>query len=196
MRTKHEFGSHLLQSLLLLVPLVFGSGCATHALLTEVSLDAWNEPAAQPNLRLYRAERKNDVLVVYDEYRERLDTIRTRAYLLDRNLPQVQSRERPQFVRTNLLKALPPVPILQPSILQDTPSAEKFYAIAPSEGTGFRLFLASQEVSSNELPVYNDGLGKVARVALTPISVLADVTIIGGFIFLWAWSAGGLHDVH
>lgn len=75
-------------------------------------------------------------------------------------------------------------------------SAEKFYAIAPHEGKSFRLFLASQEVSSNELPVYNDGLGKVARVALTPISVLADVTIIGGFIFLWAWSAGGLYDVH
>lgn len=196
MRTNAEFRSWFFAGRLLFLLLPLVSGCATHALWDEVSLDSWNEPASKPNLRLFHAERKKDFLVVYDEYRERPDTIRTHAYLLNRNRTQIESRQRPHFVRTNLLSRLPSVPILQPSAPLDTNSAEKVYAVAAADGQSFKMYSAAREVSFNELPVYNDGVGQAARIALTPVAVVADVTIVGGFLFLWFWSGGGLSDVH
>jgi hypothetical protein len=45
------------------------------------------------------------------------------------------------------------------------------------------------------MPVYNDGWGRTDRIALTPVAVVADLTIVGGFLFLEFWSVGGLNDV-
>ena len=68
---------------LLLLPLIFGSGCATQALWDNENLEAVKEPADKPNLRLFDAKRHDDLLVVYDEYSERSNGVRTRAYWLN-----------------------------------------------------------------------------------------------------------------
>src|SRR4051812_4609807 len=98
------------QLVVVLVALLVGSsGCATHALWTEVDLDTWNEPAQNPNLRLFRNETKKDFLVVYEENRERDDIVRTKAYLLDANRERIKKQQRPQFVSAGSRKNLPAV---------------------------------------------------------------------------------------
>jgi hypothetical protein len=51
-------------------------------------------------------------------------------------------------------------------------------------------------VATYDLPVYQDLSGRLKQVAITPIAVAADLTIVGGFLFVWVWSSGGLNSVH
>ncbi len=183
-----------LMPLLLLVP---GSGCVTHALWEKASLEAWNEPAESPDLRLYHADREKDLLVVYDEYSERHDSVRTRAYLLYRNQERVHERQRPRFIKSDLKHPGAALPVLFSQA--ESPAADSglaLYAVASTNGPNFTIFSGFREVSSHELPVYNDGKGPLEKVALTPPAVIADATIIGGFVFLLAWSDGALSSVH
>lgn len=161
-------------------------GCATNALWNKTALDAWNEPADTANLRLYRASKQKDVLVVYDEYSERSDRTYTRAYWLGKNQKQVQERLRPHFVSVEVARGLSPVPIFpaQNSIARN--SAPVFYAIASMNGQLFTIYSNNQTANSHELPAYNDGKGLAARIVLTPVTVVADITIVGGY--LWASS--------
>jgi len=70
----------LTRILFVLLLLASGSGCVTKALWDNGNLEAVKEPAGNVNLRLFAAKRPDDVLVVYDEYSERSDATRTRAY--------------------------------------------------------------------------------------------------------------------
>ena len=47
-------------------------GCVTYNLWSDAMLDRWNEPAANPHLRVFQSN--TNFFVVYDEYRERSDT--------------------------------------------------------------------------------------------------------------------------
>ena len=97
--------------IVLLLPLLAG-GCVTHKLWTESQLDAWNEPAGNPDLRLFHDARQQDWLVVYQEISERNDDIRTRAFFLNRNQKPLAQRSRPHFVNVNSSRSLTPVPVL------------------------------------------------------------------------------------
>ncbi|HXI71546.1 MAG TPA: hypothetical protein VNN22_14420 [Verrucomicrobiae bacterium] len=35
------------------------------------------------------------------------------------------------------------------------------------------------------MPTYNDGQGRVEKIALTPVAVTADLTIVGGILGCW-----------
>jgi hypothetical protein len=105
----------------LLFPLLAG-GCATRALWNNNRLDAANEPASNASVRLFDASQQKDFLVVYDEYSERHDSIRPRAYFLNQNQSRVEQRLEPHFVSIVLTRGLPPMPVFQTS----SPSAANF----------------------------------------------------------------------
>jgi hypothetical protein len=182
--------------LLPLLLLTFGSGCATRALWNNGNLEAFKEPASNVSLRLFDAKRQNDLLVVYDEYSERSDKIHTRAYWLNENEMLVNQRRAPHFVNTNLMRNLPSVPVFYASAPSKTNLTRIFYAIVATNQQSFTFYSGNREISSYDLPFYNDGKGRVEKIALTPVAVTADLTIVGGYVFLWAWSAGWLTDIH
>jgi hypothetical protein len=165
--------------LLLLLPL--GSGCATQALWNNENLEAVKEPAGNVNLRLFDSKRQNDLLVVYDEYSERNDGIHTRAYWLNENEMLVNQRRTPHFASPSLMHKLSPMPVFY-STPGETNWTFAQYAVVETNRQSFTLYFNNGKTSRHELPTYNDGKGRVEKIALTPVAVAADITIVGGFI--------------
>jgi hypothetical protein len=164
-----------------LLLLALGNGCVTKALWQNDNLEAWNEPASEPNVQLFDGKPKRDLLVVYDEYGERRGTIQTRAYWLNENQYLVVQHRTPHFVSTNSISGLTAVPIILASTNQNNlPSA--CYASLEANHQSFTLYLHDGQVGSHELPLYKDGKGKAAKIFLTPPAVTADLTIVGAFI--------------
>jgi hypothetical protein len=182
-----------LLTMALLLPLLT-SGCATNALWNKTRLDAWNEPADDPRLQLFDASRQKDFLVVYDEYSERHDSTRTRAYFLNQSEKRVVQGRKPHFVSAQLSRELPPIPVLQTLPLANTSFPPTVYAVISTNKQSFTIY-SNEQRTNHDLPVYNDGWGRTDRIALTPVAVVADLTIVGGFLFLECWAEGGLNGV-
>ncbi|HEY3914124.1 MAG TPA: hypothetical protein VGN61_06520, partial [Verrucomicrobiae bacterium] len=156
-------------------------GCATKA-LWNADLDNSNLPAQKVNLRLYAANSDADVLVVYDEYSERHDTTRTRAYLLNQSESRIEQKRAPVFVKTNSFAELKAVPIFISTNAGSIGSSAPVYAVFSTNTQSFMISRAGQVAGPYELPVYDDGRGRAERIALTPIMATADLTIVGGVI--------------
>ena len=169
--------------LVLLLTLLTG-GCATDALWNKTDLDAWNEPAQNTDVHLFDARHEKDFLVVYNEYSERHDSVRPRAYLLNRNQERVAQGQKPHFVSTRYSRDLPPVQTFQTATEADTNFPQTIYAVLSSNQHSFTIY-SSGEKNDYGLAVYNDGRGRIDRIALTPVAVTADITIIGGFLGCW-----------
>jgi hypothetical protein len=166
-----------LQTVLLLLLPLFASGCVTHKLWTESALDEWNEPAPNPNLRLFNDPRRHDFLVMYDEYSERHTRTRTRAFFLNLNQDLRFQHLRPHYVRLDNAFGLQPLPVFHQVPL--SPPAG-FCVVTTTNAPAYALFSNGREIGSYELPVYNDGVGQAERMALTPVAVTIDATIVGG----------------
>jgi hypothetical protein len=160
------------------------SGCATKALWDNENLEAVKEPANPLNLHLFDAKRQNDLLVVYDEYSERSDAVRTRAYWLNQNQARVDQRRAPHFASTNLMRHLSPVPVFY-ATPGETNWTFALYAVVETNRESFTLYFNNGKTSRHGLPTYNDGRGRVEKIALTPVAVTADLTIIGGYLGVW-----------
>jgi hypothetical protein len=167
----------------LLLPLLT-SGCVTNALWNKTQLDDWNEPANDANVHLFEAFQQKDFLVVYDEYSERHDSIHTRAYFLNQNQKGVAQGQKPHFVNARLSHKLPPVPIFQTLPESDTNFSQIIYAVISTNRQSFTIY-SGKEKTDYSLAVYNDGRGQIDRIALTPVAVTADLTIVGGFLGCW-----------
>ena len=145
-----------------LAVLILGNGCATKALWDSNDLEAWNQPAENPNLRLFQANPPADTLVVYDEYSERHDASHTRAYWLNENQKLIAGNHAPHFVSTNSEFYLKAVPVLAKSPAEvDLVAAP--YAVVATNGRSFTLFSDTANGNSHDLPFYNDGKGKVEK---------------------------------
>jgi hypothetical protein len=176
----------------LLLPLLT-SGCATNALWNKTQLDASNEPAADPRLQLFDARQQKDFLVVYDEYSERHDSTHTRAYFLNQNEKRVEQGLKPHFVSTHLSRALPQIPVWPTSPLSNTNFSPTAYAFVSTNKQSFIIYSNGQG-TNHDLPVYNDGWGRTDRIALTPVAVTADLTIVGGVLgcyYIYALAESG-----
>jgi hypothetical protein len=170
--------------ILLLLPPLLSGGCATDALWNKTQLDEWNEPADNANLCLFAASRNNDFLAVYDEYSERYDSIHRRSYLLNQNQKCVESGRKPHFVSAQRACELPPGPIFQTPLETGTNIPPALYAVISTNKQSFTIY-SGKEKTDYSLAVYNDGRGQIYRIALTPVTVAADFTIIGGFLGCW-----------
>ena len=171
-------------------------GCATSKLWEEGQFARFHEPGTPANLRLFQADRSGDVLVEYDEWRDGDESIRRRAYWLESNNARVQARCKPRFVSIEQASALTPLPAIESPSVPASAAVEGQHAVISAHGRAFVLYSADQKVGDYELPVYRDASGRVLQVVLTPIAVAADLTIVGGYLFVWIWSSGGLNWVH
>ncbi|HXR04445.1 MAG TPA: hypothetical protein VN836_07035 [Verrucomicrobiae bacterium] len=167
----------------LLLTLLTG-GCATDALWNKTDLDAWNEPAQNPDVHLFDARQKKDFLIVYDEYSERHDSVHPRAYFLNRNQERVAQGQKPHFVSTRCSHKLPPVQTFQTPPESNTNFSQTTYAVMASNKQSFTIF-SGAEKKEYSLAVYNDGRGQKVRIALTPFAVTTDLTILGGVLGCW-----------
>jgi hypothetical protein len=166
----------------LLLTLILANGCVTKALWENGNLEAFKEPGGNPNLRVFDAKQRNDLLVVYDEHSERNDSLHTRAYWLKKNQARVDQQRAPHFTGTNLMCGLPSVPIFHGSATTVTNPPLPLYAVVEPDKQSFALYTGGNKTGSYDLPVYNDGWGRTIKITLTPVAVTTDVTIVGGFI--------------
>jgi hypothetical protein len=95
----------------------------------------------------------------------------------------LEQNTRPHFVSANLASRLPPVPVFA-SVTTNAP--EMYYAVT-TNGGNFTLFFDRRELDSYPLPSYNDRIGRLERAAWTPLTVTADLTIVGGILALICW---------
>ncbi len=177
----------------LLAGLLLGNGCVTHKLWQE---KAFNEPAPNPNLRLFHAEQKRDVLVAYDEIPDPSTKVRRRAYYLYEFSMKPTFARKPSFVdpqRTNHLQEI--TLVAAPASASYSPNTN-LYAITESNGTSFTLNSEGRQLSSHELPVYPSGLHRGTQIALTPAAVFADTVMACSIIGLIVWAQGGFWNVH
>jgi hypothetical protein len=177
----------VVRSLPLLLLLPFGNGC-TYALWTNGNLDAFKEPAQNPDLHLYQSWQRKDILVVYNEHSERRNTVRRRAYWLNQNQCRVEKQDAPIFARKQSFRHVTCVPVFYSTPVK-TDVNRGFYAMCDTNQQSFTIFSGNREIGSYDFPVYNDGWGNVEKVALTPFAVSADAAIVGvcaGIICLYA----------
>ena len=159
-----------------------GGGCMTKALWQNDELEACKEPSSKANLRLFQGHLPADVLVGYDESSERNNSVHTRAYWLKENQHLVEQHVRPHFASMETSRKLAPMPLFYEPITDGTYMPIGLCAVVATNGQSFSLFLDSRTIGTHSLPVFNDGKGRKEKIALTPLAVTADATIVGGFI--------------
>ncbi len=173
--------------MLLLLPLL-AAGCITHQLWTDSGFDSWNEPAPAVDLQLFRDAPHRRVLVVYQEFSERREKIRERAYFVDEAQTPAANPFAPKFVDPKISRNLAPVTVFP---IMPTNSIDEFYAVAETNNPGFKLFSGAVKSGPHYLPVYDDGSGRVKRIALTPVAATVDLNIVGGAAgILWLYAEG------
>ena len=148
------------------------AGCATKALWDHSAFDGFNEPAHPANLQVFKT--KDDWLVRYDEVNENTDRVHHRAYYLNANTKQVRDHTPPMFCS----RSLPPGTTLARTSVS-------------TNGQEFALYDGDMCVGIYELPVYAAPSGRVKQVLLTPCTMAADATIVGGFIAVYFWLPAG-----
>src|SRR5712671_6369753 len=61
-------------------------------------LGRYYEPAPNPRLQLFYDQRRQDVLVAYDEEHTNRKSVRRRAYFADQNRSRISEARKPRFV--------------------------------------------------------------------------------------------------
>jgi hypothetical protein len=113
---------------------------------------------------------------------------------LEQNTARLEARRNPRFVKVQHEADLSPIPaITAPPMGGDGPAAHHCAIIS---NQAFALYSGENKIGTYELPVYADASGRVKQVAITPLAVAADLTIVGGVLFVWVWSGGGFNSVH
>jgi len=164
----------------------------TYRLWDDRAFARFNEPADNPHLQLFQSARTNDVLVQYDEVREKNEKVRVRSFFLNRNLERLEGGKKPRFVSPRKADNLQP--ILLVSELSASDNSHRLIGVVSTHGHEVTLRDQDRELASFSLPVYETAGGKVERVILTPVAATCDVVILGvvaGVIVAYAWASSG-----
>jgi hypothetical protein len=178
------------------------TGCDT---LCESTLTGrlWDEgranhclPAPKPNLKLYRAPDNEDVLVTYDELREKNDSIQRRAFFLKPNVRKLEERKRPKFVKASKVAELRWISVVEAGST-NAPVGEQVVVKVSADGQEFALISHGAELGPYVLPIYLDRGSQVRRAVLTPLATMGDVIVVvvivgavAGVVLLYGYAAG------
>jgi hypothetical protein len=166
--------------------LLLGSGCATSALWSDTDLHRF-APAKPANLALLQRKDGRKILVTYDESLDEGAAKTRRAYWIEPAAePSTAADKRPVFVSLRNENQLKPVPV------GEAPQPNGYSAVVGTNAVAFTLFADGQKLWRYELPVYERTKITGKQVALTPLAVAADLTIVGGVaaVNAAAWYAG------
>jgi len=166
-----------------MMALLLFPGCATHYLWTESTFSEKYIPSEQPHLQIYKLPA--NFLAVYDESTPRGD-IKRRAYYLERSDRRAFKRYKPQFVNLNLAQMGEPVPVFDrmPPFGADTNGlwGQRTSPFA------FELHNGGAYLGTYQLPAYRGAGNTTAQLAITPLAVAADVTVIAAVVWVVAHS--------
>jgi hypothetical protein len=182
----------LVKWMLLLPALAAVPGCVTHALWQDANLGTRHQPAEDSNLRLFRGGEPRELLVLYQESSEARKSTLTRAYLLYQNERRIERQQPPKFVSIDSARGLVPVPVFPATNGAATSPPSPLFAVLSADKLWFTLYSSGSPVGSYALPVYRDGMGKVERIALTPLAATADLSIVGGAVAVVGGAIYGL----
>jgi len=164
----------------------------TYKIWDDRAFARFNEPADSPHLQLFQSARTNDVLVQYDEVREKNEKVRRRTFFLNPNLERLEHGKKPRFVNPRKADNLQPIPLV--SELPAFDNSHRLIVVVSSHGHAVTLRDQGRELASFSLPVYETAGGKVERVILTPVAATCDVVIVGvvaGVVLAYLWAASG-----
>ena len=145
-----------------------------------------DEPAVNPNLRLFQARSGKDLLVVYDERSERTGSIRSRAYFLHKNQQRIELGDRPHFVKLRSTNNLPAVLVFQTPPDAGANFSKPPYAVVSTNTESFTVYSGGSVTNSYDLPIYGDPFGKAERIILSPVAIAVDVTLVAAVIYFGA----------
>lgn len=178
--------------------LLLGTGCETvekYSLTYRVwDIGDWrkfSEPAPNPNLALFEATNRADVLVQYDALSEKHSTVKRRAYYLQQNEARISAGKKPKWVNASVAEGMNPIPLLPtPADNSNLTPGLPAYAVVTKEERAFTLYRPKESEATSELPVYAETSGTPTRIVLAPFAVVGDIVMVGlvatvvGF-FVW-----------
>ena len=156
-------------------------------------------PAPKPNLKLYRIAANDDVLVTYDELREKNDSIRHRAFFFKANVRKLEERKKPKFINPAKVADLELIPV---TAAGDTngPIGGIVSARISQDDQEFTLVWHGAELGPYVLPVYVDSGSQFKRTVLTPVTAAGDVlvvvvvvAVVAGIVGVYWYAAGETH---
>lgn len=174
-----------------------GAGCSTYCVWREApELDEIHEPAAPSNARLFATRDSRDFLITFDENCPWHRKPVRRAYFAWENEAETKALKPPRYVplsRTNELQEIRVFPATAAAATNRPP-----YAIEkPASGTITVFSTRNSESFVLDLPSYPSSIGLAKRVLLTPWTVAADASCVGGMAAVayyfgvnpfWPWS--------
>ncbi|PYJ84469.1 MAG: hypothetical protein DME22_12745 [Verrucomicrobia bacterium] len=153
-------------------------------------------PAPQPNPKLYRTPDDKDVLVTYDELREKNDSIRRRAFFFQPNVRRLEAHKRPKFVSPDKVVELKLIRVSEAGNT-NAPVEEVIFAKISADNQAFTLIWFGTDLGPYALPVYEDRGSEVRRALLTPLATMGDVivvvvvvAVVAGAIVGYGYAAG------
>ena len=178
-----------LGSNLFVLPFVLAS-----LLLTGCTAQLWNcqtrsfcEPAANPDLALYESKSKSDVLVEYTAISDLRDQAVRLAYFSEANKKRIAAGEKPRLVNPKQARKMQPIPIMGLSAKINPPAAPNGIVEVAGDQRSFTLYRPGHKPENGALPFYQDGYGTAEKVALTPVTVLADASMASAVAAVFAW---------
>jgi hypothetical protein len=139
-------------------------------------------PAPDPKLAL--AQTPQGILVQYDALYEHSGDLHRRAYFLEANVKRVASGKKPIYIDPANAGPQTVIPIIPHSATNGL--RPELYAVCSSNFCTFTIHRQGEVLGPCELPVYKDKQETAAQVALTPLAVTGDVTVVAVVAgYLW-----------
>ena len=168
------------------------TGC-TAMLWNKSTFSTYYHPADPANLQLYYSDSRKDLLVQYDEAREREKKVQRRSYWLEPNLTIVNNGQKPQFVDASL-DSLTLVPLTAAQPVSPPTGFKGLYVVCQTHDPRFTLYSGTNELNSCTLPIYHANEQIAVKVLLTPPALVADATLVGGLIGVYVMAHSDSDD--
>lgn len=139
-------------------------------------------PSPDPKLAL--SQTRQGILVQYDASNERNGDVHRRAYYLEPNLERVARGQKPIFADPAMAGPQTVIPIY-PRPAADEPPPE-LYAVCPPNFCAFTIYRRGEVLGPCDLPVFKDQRETATQVALTPLAVTGDASIVAAVVgYVW-----------
>ena len=156
-------------------------------------------PAPKPGAKLYWIADQQDVLVTYDELREKNDSIQRRAFFFKPNLRRLEDRRKPRFVEPGKVVELNLALIPEVGSTNASPQ-ETILVKLSDDGQEFTLLWSGTDLGPYALPVYLDRGSETKRFLLTPLTAAGDfivvvvvVAVVAGAVLGYSYAGSGGH---
>ena len=152
-----------------------GCGSFTHELWQTDEFRHWREPATNAAVTVYYSPARKDYLVNYNSLRDGDNNLQRQSYFLGAYQSRQTEQSKPRLVSPKRLN-LVPVPVNGATNLLPFATFDRQLTIQTAEG----------QIGPHPLPTYVESNGTAVKTALTPLTVIADVTCLSLFVAFFA----------